>query len=324
MSKKKMILHSTVFLAIFAILLELFSFASIRMGKTLDPLFNHSAYGIFEEPEKSIDVLAIGDSNIYSSVSPLMWWQEHGITGYTWGEPSQRIPETYEYLKKIYRHQSPSVVLIDGNNLFREKTDIQILDSIVKAKAASLFPVISLHNNLNIHKISTLFSGSRSVTKGYYYRPGHRRVRKKTPWIRPGKKTARINSISASVFKKCVQLCKKNGSTPVLISVPNCSSWNYARYNALKKIARDNGVAYIDLNLELQHELNWKKDSADGGEHLNIRGAKKTTAWLGNYLSASYVLPDHRGEKAYRQWDKDVKNYNRMVTAHRASRRKNH
>ena len=118
MSKKRMITKSVIFLLILAFILKIFSSLSIAMGYNANPLYNYSSYSIFQEPDNSIDVLSIGDSNVYSSIFPLVWWEQQGFTGYTWGQPSQRIPETYEYLKKIYKHQKPSIVLIDGNNLF--------------------------------------------------------------------------------------------------------------------------------------------------------------------------------------------------------------
>jgi len=132
MSKKRMITKSVIFLLILAFILKIFSSLSIAMGYNANPLYNYSSYSIFQEPDNSIDVLSIGDSNVYSSIFPLVWWEQQGFTGYPWGQPSQRIPETYEYLKKIYKHQKPSIVLIDGNNLFRDKTDIDNLDSITK------------------------------------------------------------------------------------------------------------------------------------------------------------------------------------------------
>ena len=138
MSKKRMITKSVIFLLILAFILKIFSSLSIAMGYNANPLYNYSSYSIFQEPDNSIDVLSIGDSNVYSSIFPLVWWEQQGFTGYTWGQPSQRIPETYEYLKKIYKHQKPSIVLIDGNNLFRDKTDIDNLDSITKAQATVL------------------------------------------------------------------------------------------------------------------------------------------------------------------------------------------
>lgn len=101
MSKKRMITKSVIFLLILAFILKIFSSLSITMGYNANPLYNYSSYSIFQEPDNSIDVLSIGDSNVYSSIFPLVWWEQQGFTGYTWGQPSQRIPETYEYLKKF-------------------------------------------------------------------------------------------------------------------------------------------------------------------------------------------------------------------------------
>ena len=104
------------------------------------PVFNVSARSLFYEPEDTIDVLTIGTSDVYSAVSPLEWWNNYGYTGYAWGEPAQRIYETYEYLKKIYEKQSPKVVFIEVGDVFRDKTDAENLDNMVKAKLKTFFP----------------------------------------------------------------------------------------------------------------------------------------------------------------------------------------
>lgn len=90
-------------------------------------------------------------------------------------------------------------------------------------------------------------------------------------------------------------LLQKPGFYPCLISVPNYNGWNYQKHNALQEIADKNGINFVDLNLELKKQINWKKDSVDGGDHLNIKGAKKTSAYLGEYLKKEYGLPDRRG-----------------------------
>ncbi len=313
MSKKSIATRSIIFLLILTFALKIFSSLSIAMGYNANPLFNYSGYSIFQEPDNSVDVLAIGDSNVYSGIFPLIWWEQDGFTGYTWGQASQRIPETYEYLKQIYKHQKPSIVLIDGNNLFRDKTDIANLDSITKAKLATFFPVISFHKNLNPHKIKNIWGNRYSVMKGYYYRKSTHKVHKKKHRMKFTRKTWKINDISASTFEKCIHYCKRQGSIPVLISVPNYNGWNYRKHNALQQIADKNKINFIDLNLELKKNINWKKDTVDGDDHLNIKGAQKTTAYLGEYLKNEYGLPDRRGDQKYKQWDNDVLEYHKLL-----------
>ena len=59
----------------------------------------------------------------------------------------------------------------------------------------------------------------------------------------------------------------------------------------------------------MQREINWKKDSADGGMHMNYRGAGKVSAYLGEYLHTHYTLSDHRADSAYALWNTDYREY---------------
>ena len=70
----------------------------------------------------------------------------------------------------------------------------------------------------------------------------------------------------------------------------------------------------MDLNLKLEElGIDWKKDSLDGGDHLNLSGAKKATAYLGQYLKDACGLEDRRGQDAYDEWDKKAKKYKKKV-----------
>jgi len=229
------------------------------------------------------------------------------------GTAKPTYPGNLRIFKKIYKHQKPSIVLIDGNNLFRDKTDIDNLDSITKAKLATIFPVISFHKNLNPRRLKNIFGNQHSVMKGYYYRKASHKVHKKKHRMKFTRKCWQINKLSASTFSKCIHYCKSQGSIPVLISVPNYNGWNYQKHNALQEIADKNGINFVDLNLELKEQINWKKDSVDGGDHLNIKGAKKTSAYLGEYLKKEYGLPDRRGTANYKQWDNDVEEWEKLM-----------
>ena len=63
------------------------------------------------------------------------------------------------------------------------------------------------------------------------------------------RKTWKINDISASTFEKCIHYCKRQGSIPVLISVPNYNGWNYRKHNALQHDCRQEQNQLIDLTL---------------------------------------------------------------------------
>lgn len=307
-------LKSIIFLVLLCLILWLLSAASISMDKDVNPLYNHSAHSMLSEPRNSIDVIAIGDSSVYSSISPLEWWDEYGITGYAWSEPSQRISETYEYLKTIYKYQSPSVVFIEVNNMFRDPSDIDNLDSMTKASLAQIFPVITFHKNLDPHKLQNLKADSHSLTKGYFFRLNHKKVHKNKKRMKQTTKCKEINWLSKHSLRKCVTFCQQHHSSVVLLSVPNYNSWNMAKHNALEKLSDEYQVPFLDLNLDLKNTINWKKSSADGGSHLNATGAKITSAYLGTYLKNNFLLPDHRKDSSYQQWNKDLMQYRQAVS----------
>lgn len=317
---------------ILAVLLHLVSIMSVRMNRDKKDIYNHSAVCIYNEPDNTIDVLAIGDSNTYSGICPLLWWENYGITGYSWGEPSQRIAETHEYLKRIYRHQRPSVVFIEANNIFRDKSDADNLDSMVKAGISNFFPVVTYHRNLDPKRLPNLLSDGPSLTKGYFVRPEIKKVRenqkpdkKRTDKNRPDKKSTdkkssfkkgespMVHPISSNMLAQCINLCRKNGSEVILLSVPSYNGWNIKKHNAISMEARKNHVDYLDLNLEIGNEINWQEDSCDGGDHLNVTGAKKTTTYLGRYLHEHYLLTDHRSEIKYKAWNEALDQYKRIM-----------
>ena len=70
------------------------------------------------------------------------------------------------------------------------------------------------------------------------------------------------------------------------------------------------GLHYIDLNLKAKElGIDWKKDSYDRGDHLNLFGAQKVTAYLGKYIDEKYDMTDHRGDSVYQDWDRLAEKY---------------
>ena len=305
----KPLLKISSFLLILSILLQMISVISVRMNRSRNIIYDHATTGIFRELKNSVDVLAIGDSNVYSAISPMLWWKQYGITGYSWGEPSQRICETYEYLKKIYQYQKPKVVFLEAGSIFRDKTDIDSINSLIKAKLANIFPIVTYHRCLDPHRLNNMSYDGRSLAKGYFLRYGYLAVRK-TPEKERKKaltdKYKEINPISRRDLKKCISYCQDHGSEVILLSIPSYSSWSYEKHNTIVKEAEANHVKYLDLNLLLADEIDWSRDTVDRGEHLNFRGAEKTTKFLGRYLFEHKMAEDHRGDMYYKSWDEDL------------------
>ena len=115
-----------------------------------------------------------------------------------------------------------------------------------------------------------------------------------------------------------VDYCRAHGATPVLVSTPSTVNWSTPRHNGIARLARRMGVDYIDLNRG-RHKVNvdWRWDTRDRGDHLNLSGATKVSRELGALLSRRYKLPDHHNDPTYATWEEDLDRYRAAVGAWR-------
>ena len=91
-------------------------------------------------------MLVIGDSESMTSISPMELWKSTGITSYVCGQSGQRISESYYMLKHALDYQSPQVVLLETNMLFRYTNTPDSLRSSISDTAMYYFPVLQYHN----------------------------------------------------------------------------------------------------------------------------------------------------------------------------------
>lgn len=258
-----------------------------------------------------VDVLVLGDSESYTSVSPIQLWQEQGMTAYVCGEPGQKIYETYNMLKTAFQVQSPKIVLMETNLMFRNPGPVADIQNVSGKSSEKGLSRISFHNFWR-----NIISGKKpgeEAYKGFVLRGGV------TPFDSGDymKETEEVQKIPEGVriyMNEIQKMCREKNATLVLMSAPSPKNYNYKKHNAVSQYAKDNGLTYFDLNLYGQElGMDWKTDSYDKGDHLNLNGARKVTAWVGKYLKENYELPDHRGDQNYRAWDKEVEKYEASV-----------
>ena len=117
----KNIIKSVCFFVIFVLLL-------IVMNVFFMPSYNLKEYGvldvttyeILEEKKDTIDVLFVGDSLVYSAVSPMEIWNNYGYTSFDCATPAQLTSTSYEYIKRAIDSQHPNVIFLEANVLFRD------------------------------------------------------------------------------------------------------------------------------------------------------------------------------------------------------------
>lgn len=309
-----------LFCLILILLLETLSWLSLITLRNPDPMSDSNPWAVFEEPENTVDLIAMGNSNVRSGIIPMQLWKDYGITGYTWGEPGVDPFDAELYLQKIFKKQSPSVVILEASFFFRNTTLTENLNSRVKAGLASVCPLISYHRTLTKlfqYSFSDLMQASHSVTKGYYVNFQTKSSKKAKSYMKKSSSDDSLNPIVEKQVLKIEKLCEENGAQLIITAVPSTSDWGYQRHQLTEEFCSRNQLEFLDMNTSdvlKDMGLSWKNDTRDGGTHLNYHGASLTTEYLGQYLAENHPMTDFRGKDGYQQWDDDCQYFYNSIS----------
>lgn len=269
--------------------------------------------GIAAEPENSIDMIVLGDSESYTSVSPLEIWRERGYPVYVCGQPGQKVQETYYMLRHALETQSPKVVLMETNLMFRDPGFLGNIRVDMTEFLRYHMPIFRYHNMWKM-----LLDGSQANDdyKGFVIRSGVKACdrEKEASYMKETTETAKMPEAVHTYMEKIIKLCRDNGAELVLVSAPSPKNYNYKKHNAIERYAGEKGLHYIDLNLKAgQLGIDWTKDSYDRGDHLNLSGARKVTSYLGKYIGEKCGMEDRRNDPAYQEWNRLAEKYQAEV-----------
>mgnify|MGYP004536350165 CR=1 FL=1 len=272
------------------------------------------ANGIFGEEKNTIDVLVIGDSESFTSISPLQIWKKYGFTMYNGGVSKQYLVDTYDYLNKVLEYQSPKVVLLEANAIYRNMK----LNNIMSTKSQNILPILQYHDrwkNLNSRDFTDKVKYTwTDELKGFYYNVSVVPPKSVGDYMKNSNKKPGITKINRYYLNKIVDKCKDNNITIVLYTVPSILNWSNKRHDEVMKYADSKNIDYLDLNLIVDDlGVDWNLDSRDGGDHLNYNGAVKITEYMGTYLYNLNILPNHKDDAKYDSWNKSYELYERKI-----------
>lgn len=339
-NKKKLLfagIRIVCFLAIFTLLLQAGSMYFMPAhGKAEDGTVSYITNGYRGETKNSLDMIAVGNSDLYRGLSPIELWNQYGIASYVCGEPLQKMWKAHRVLKDAFRYQKPKVVVLEVDSVFsnsnasfskhkKKKPFLHTLQNLVHGFKNGMyndgvgtgigyvFPIVKYHSNWD--KIGTEeFAG---LEHGYHYLGKGFVLGTKTipythgfDYMQPSDKIEQIDSVTERYMEKIVQLCEKNGAKLVLLELPSASSWSSAKHNSIQQFATKHGLSFYDLNLNAEKfGFDWMTDTKDGGNHLNVFGAEKASAYFGGFLKNTYGLPDRRTDPAYQHWREDAQRF---------------
>ena len=125
-----------------------------------------------------------------------------------------------------------------------------------------------------------------------------------------------VEEAAAEYFRRMADTCREKGIRLLLFRTP-CVGTGWEQDNAMRHFAASCGADFVDFNDPAVWEamtFRCEEDMLDS-MHLNYRGAKKLSVYMGQLLREQYDLPDHRGEETYAFWDRDWEVYEAELRA---------
>ncbi len=329
MMKKKYILSFIAAGAVFALALMLISrlvmpkyVSESREGNLISEYYREIDEG------REHDVVFIGDCEVYSSFVPPLFYERYGIRSFVRGSPSQSIAESYHLLCETLEYEKPRTVVLgvyalsksgksneaynrmtlDGMRLSRHKLRAVAECSEGAFDALSYYlPLLRFHSRifeLSGDDLEYIFSRPRVSHNGYLM---EKRVMPAKDLESDHQSHAGLPAENLDHLIRMYEACKRAGIELILVKPP-LDSWRYPWYSEwdaeIESFASAHGICYYNL-IDADIGIDLTSDTYDGGLHLNVCGAEKTTVYFGAILAERFELEVRSDEV----WEAKVREY---------------
>lgn len=257
------------------------------------------------EPD-SVDVVVVGASSAYCSISPIRLYEKYGLSAQIFGSSNQSMLANYAWLKEAYSRQKYKVAALEVGSFVVSKgavkRDIAAVAGMHYSKhyyevakehgikgISMLVPFVMYHDawkyirdydyveNPNgemnmLRGFNPIFSEWGTETNYALYDDNNRNFEFDTTYL-----------------DKIVAFCKENNIHLVLYKSVMCENggWPYTWHKAISEYAEANDIALIDYNMDYYKSfagIDISVDVAADGYHMNVEGAHKLTDSMGEYI----------------------------------------
>ena len=303
---------------------------ALLMPKYMGKVKEGALIGEYYQNAGNNDVVFVGDCEVYENFSPITLWEKYGITSYIRGSAQQMIWQSYYLMEETFRYETPKVMVFNVLSMKydtphstkdadqREAYNRMTLDGMrwssskwnaiqasmtkeeqeKEAEFSYMLPLLRYHDRwsqLTSEDFKYWFKRDQVSDNGYLMQVG---VKPATDRIVPPLMNDRLGDNSWYYLDKMTQLCKSKGTQLVLIKAPvDYPKWYDAWDEQVAQYAEKNGLMYIDMrDYDQEMGIDWTTDTYDEGQHLNVYGAEKASAWFGKVLQEQCNVPDRRND----------------------------
>lgn len=315
-------------LTVVVVLIAALSAGNVLQNKFSDKYFldRQNIKNFYDLPKNSIEVFVTGSSQIISGVSSPELYNEFGIAAYALGTCSQPVRAGYYWFSEMLKTQSPKVFIYEVSALYYpDKNEFSHARAFTDMKNTSLnkFNGLKELTDGDAEEMLTYYSsvyGYHSRWKelakdDYAFADGvykdsylgfsilnqtyeNENTRNNFIVSYTDNKTEVQEEVYLEYLRGMKEICDEEGITMILLKTPR-TDWTSEEHSAIKDLADNLGLEYIDLNTAEHFDklsLDYVNDFMDF-KHLNINGARKVTSYIGKHLKENFELSDCRNKK---------------------------
>ena len=286
---------------------------------------------LYSTDDDMMDVVFTGSSHTYCSIVPALIWDETGIAAFNMTTSGQDKDSTYHYLVELLKTQSPEVVfvelwgltfdthMVEGNvhrnmmGMPLSENSIALIDDYVEDEEMNIsyklrWPIVhTRYKELDMYDFVTYdFSQyGRGVDLMYRSEPVSVSIDGLTYF-----EADKLSETNQEWIEELYQLSLDEDFELVFFVAPtSVDSLQMGQINGAAKFAEEHDIKFLDFNRMINEVgIDYTTDFIDYC-HLNGFGAEKLTSYLCDYMTENFDLEDHRGQKAYKQWDDSYTRY---------------
>ena len=288
-------------------------------------------YDDFYASPNEFDVLFYGSSLVQVGIYPTEIWEKTGVLSYNMGNYAEEIPMTYWVMKNSFDFHKPKIAVVDlgginfqCDNKVNGENKHYFLDTLPlsKNKIGAINDIIEKKYKMEyIWSFSTYHTRWKELFNEEYdeckngmgaamhlmltYFDGQYKDAEDAPLS--------ISKMNKEYLEKIVQLCKENNVELLFTNLPTAGSRQAELRKWCEEYSIQNNIDYI--NFQDISVVDTRCDFTDVS-HLNAKGAKEISLYIGNYLQKKYSLKSHKTEMAYLLWNEKYSAYqNRKIEA---------
>ena len=292
---------------------------------------------LYDTPKDTVDVACVGTSHVYCGILPAALWRDYGYSAFNMSISGVDRSGAYHGIVELLKTQHPKVVVVDLYTITYDE-----MGELSNVYRKMLGMKMSLNNAAMVWKdadpserLDYLFRWPIEHTRyhelekyDFLKNPVNTFARGEAPeWVigEAGDVEGAARRVEAGELPEAVKdwvdrlcvLAEKKGFAICFTVVPTeTDDGTQACMKAIAQYGETLGIPTYYGN-EKVSELGIvpATDFVDPW-HLNVSGAEKFTVGLGKFLSEHYDLEDHRSAdgtaaKAYEDWDRDLRWYER-------------